>query len=1163
MPANPDMSTVMSQMAQMQSAQASSTNMLASAIGSLQSTISQMASATQLGVATAYAGGQTALQSLQIGAATAMGDVSAVGGGIGQALQAMGGPAGAGPPVPGMGMAGGGGGMAIGPGNAAYGASIGALSLVGAAGGYAAWEATSTALGAGFRAATGAGAGFTGAVGRGATLGARMMGGAGIRGAIGGAMGGGAVALGAIAIPMAAALAAEEIVNIGVERMGAVRDVESILAQQAGRITPFDPGAGIPTAAQFRGVAGQIVGDLAGTRGIGAGGAAQFISQAAELGLFTGAGADPQGIRGKARELADAVKEMTKLLGTSMEESLTMMAELRQVGFEGAAAPGAVLASRGRGRLGGFTGAEMHAVGMRGAQAFRGMGISPAVGFNAGQSNLAQISDMVNNNLISNDLVSSMGGRQRMAEQMTQAQAGFLQTGAGQAFLASAAQGRGGAMAFIGGQQDLASAAMMGLGGGGDPRDIAAFLGRRGRIAQELGAETIGAGQVATLREMVERSGFQIRGLGRVEQQDVIAGIAMMGQGALGIQGPEQAVLLATQLMAAPQTLARQAQAMRSESWRETLTRYNEQNVGFSGAWFKTTTFFNELSAGVGEPFAATRNVFADTYDDVSERWNDWYNDERTEILSRGNVSEVSKQIARDFRDPKSAKRRVNRVLDEDSIARIKKKSNIVQLEGTIGHIKEQLAQADGDLTLLGTTELTTLEKLGDIAPLASSIANLITGPRERIYTVAAVRTSEIDAIDAQATEMNDARLRRFSMTDKQKETLDARINETLKKPMKLSFQEQVQIGHMRFTNTSTSGNSMFDDWRETGDKRDINLKALGFVGSKKHSKAARLGMANTILDQIAGDDPKKRGEVANAVFTSAPEILAELTAGIDEADAFGALKPEEEKLRAEAKQHISGFVSEFIGGQETKEKQRVIERNADLFLKLADARTDPFVAARAAEDLVRRTRGTATELDFERLVSRARGMAPEELEKFREVVPRLGAMAFRRRFAEQLKAQITGLETRIEEGGERIGETERNALRIAQDQLKAFTQVGGLPEVNRIVDAHASQAEDIASLKLLEREGGAIGHMTKHFRIHNEMTDAHIRGFIEPLTGDRKVKRDEQVQAKVEAFQEETIKGFSGINQTISDNLALSRALLIDAQRLGITSVQTSRGEK
>ena len=1132
------MATVMSQMMQMQSAQSASTNMLASAIGSLQQTIAQMASATQLGVSTALAGGQTALQSLQLGAATAMGDIGAVGGGIGQALQMMGGPAGAPPPVPAMAMGGGAGGMTLGPGNIAYGASVGAMALVGAAGGYAAWEMTSPTLGAGLRA-----------VGQGARVGARLLGGAGIRGAIGGAIGGGAVAMGAIALPLAAGLAVEEAVNIGIERIGAVRDVEAILTQQAGRITAFDPNMGIPSVGQFRGVASQIVGDLARTN-LGAGGAAQFVSQAAELGLFTGAGADPQGIRGRARELAEAVNEMTRLLGTSMQESLTMMAELRQVGFEGAGAPGAVLASRGRGRLGGFTAAEMHAVGMRGAQAFRGMGISPTVGFNAAQNNLAQISDMVNNNLISNDLVASMGGRQRMAEAATQSMAGFLQTGAGQAFLASGAQGAGGAMGFISGQQDLATAAMMGLGGGGDPRDIAQFLGARGRIARELGPEAIAAGQQRVLLEMLERSGLQMRGLGRQEQIDVLSGIALMGQKELGIRGPEQAELLATRLLATPDTLTRQAQAMRAESWRETLTRYNEQNVGFSGAWFKTTTFFNELGAGIGQPFAAVRNAVATAYDDFSEDTGNWWNEEGVEILTKGNVETVAK-FQRDLeRDPRAQERALQTILDPKDIERLRKRANVVTLTGTMTEINDQI-KAKG-LVVLGGAEETYLSKaagLGARLSLGAFVIDEQILDATREFTVSAIQSTEVEARNRLSNEVSAARIKRTNMTAETRKATERVVDEMLQKPVKLSPSEEIMLGMRRQDYPGAPPEAYPVD-----PEKDPSTQSLAFINDPEKDEETRADWAIEHARRSTGGNEEQM-----AIFLTSdvvPKNIQGITAERANIETLSrGLESDPAKLSRQFKESARGLSETILGGTSNKEI-RFIQTQMDLVSVLTDSNTSARVGVEAANEFAKRGRRIGLEINAGRTFARARQVEREAAREFRAFGGETGLVAMQRRIAVGAEREVEAMEERILKRGRggiaAAGEAE--AFRVAE----RIAAVGGeFEDVNRIVDDLSSEQQSNL-LRITDRS--PVMRQLIQTAIESDRQDEQaIKKTVGLVAGVQRVKTDPTDQARVEAFQSETIKGFKGINQTISDNLALSSALLNDAQRLGI---QVSRGK-
>jgi hypothetical protein len=997
---------------------------------------------------------------------------------------------------------------------------------------------TSPTLGAGLRA-----------VGQGARFGARLLGGAGIRGAIGGAIGGGAVAMGTIALPLAAGLAVEEVVNIGIERMGAVRDVESILAQQAGRITAYDPNMGVPSAGQFRGVANQIVGDLARTN-LGAGGAAQFVSQAAELGLFTGAGADPQGIRGRARELADAVNEMTRLLGTSMEESLTMMAELRQVGFEGAGAPGAVLASRGRGRLGGFTAAEMHAVGMRGAQTFRGMGISPTVGFNAAQNNLAQISDMVNNNLISNDLVASMGGRQRMAEAATQGMAGFLQTGAGQAFLAAGAQGPGGVMGFLRGGEDLATAAMAGLRGGGDPRDIAQFLGARGRIAQELGPELIAAGQMVTLRDIVAGSQLPLRGLNRERQQEIIAGVAMMNQQSLGIRGQEQATLLAARYMAGPDTMARQAQAMRSEVWREALTQYNDQNVGFSGAWFKTTTFFNELGAGIGRPFAATRNAVATAYDDFAEDTGEWWNKEGVEILTKGNVETVAK-FQRDFeRDPRAQERAIQTILDPKDIERLRKRANVVTLTGTMTEIHEQI-KAKG-LVALGGAEETFLSKVAAIGRPSPPSAAIEELDATREFTIAAIKSTEVEASNRLSNEVSAARIKRMNMTAETRKATERVVDEMLQKPVKLSPIEEIMLGMRRQDYPGAPPEAYPVD-----PEKDPSTQSLAFINDPTKDDETRADWAIKHARRVSGGNEEQM-----ALFLTSdmvPKNIQGIAAERANIETLSrGLESDPAKLSRQFKESARGLSETILGGTSNKEI-RFIQTQMDLVSVLTDSNVSHRVALEASNELAKRGRRIGLEINAGRVFGRRALVEQEARREFRAFGGETGLVAMQRRIAVGAEREVEAMEERIIKRGERgiafAGEAE--AFRVAE----RIAGVGGeFGDVNRIVDDLSSEQQSNL-LRITDRS--PVMRQLIQTAIDSDRQDVQsIKKTAGLVAGVQRVKTAPEDQARVEAFQEETIKGFKGINQTISDNLALSSALLNDAQRLGITSVQASRGK-
>ncbi len=1141
MPPNPDMQTVMSQMAQMQSAQASSTSMLASAVGSLQQTIAQMATATQLGVSSALAGGQTALQSLQLGAATAMGDIQSLSGGVGGALQFLSGGAGAPPPVPGVGMAAGGG-MSAGGASLGYGASIGALSLAGAVGGFAAWEMTAAGLGAGFRAATGSGAGFMASVGTGARLGSAALGG-GLRGAIGGALGGGAVAAGAIAIPLAAALAVEEAASIGIERISNTRDVAAILAQQSGRIIPFDAGAGIPTAGQFRGDATGIVRDLT-RRGMG-GEAPQFISQAAELGLLTGAGGEAGGIRGRARELADAVKEMTRLLGTSLEEGLTMMAELRQTGFEGMGAPGAVMTSRGRGRLGGFTAGEMHAVGMRGAQEFRGMGISPTFGFNAAQSNLAQISDMINNNLISNDLVATMGGRQRMAQLATQGQAAFLQGAPAQAYLAAGMQ-PGGIEAVMGRRMDLGQAAMAGLGGG-DPQRVLEFLGGRGKMIADLGPAAIQGMRFDIFSQMIEQRGLDLGGLSEDRMMSTLAGFAgLPGVGrAIGISGPEEARLFAQQFVAAPESMRREAQAMRSERQREVLARYNEQNVGWSGFKFRASTFANEVTTTIGEPFVQVYNTLAGAVENIEDRATDAWNEERTEILTKKNVTAISRFEARMAQDPAAYEDSLRTITDPDDVERIKKRIRSVTLSGTMDELHNQLRV--GGLVTLGSPEETGESVVGKTIKYAFHTGGAIDEiNKARVFTVEAVRGPELDAVNRQANEMFAARITKDGASEEDRKSIGAQIDMMLKEPALLSKGEKIQIGMGRrgFAKYGVGPG----DWFQTVKDKDINTKAISYINDSSKPVEERERFARNLALSLAGGDKEQARQFMASDFVP-EDVQALASQTIDTESQREGLQSDPEKIARQYKQSAKGLAEDLLG-QFSEKDIKIMQANMDTVSLVIDANSSPTVAWKAAQDLAAATRKSGREVQASRIFEGRLRVTEEQAKEARRFAGRAGAGALRRRIEREVGIEVGILEEHIVGLG-------RGGAPVEEEDAKAISFIrkigaAGIDDINNIVDSAEEDTRDRARA-LLRGRGPVMTHLIDTFTDLDFLDEKAIKKSVGLVEGAERIKQAPSEQLKVEAFQSESIKSMRGINATVANNLSISEALMNDALRLGI----------
>lgn len=1152
MPPNPDMSTVMSQMAQMQAAQASSANMLASSLGSIQQTIAQMAQATQMGVQTAYHGGAGALQALQLGAATALGDVAAIGGAIGGGLQALSGPPGM---APGIGMAGvsGGGGMSAG--GTAFGMGVGTMALLGAAGGIAAWEGTAIAMGAGFRGVTGAGRGFMAATRMGAQIGARTIGGGAARMALGGLIGGGMTAAAAIAVPLAASIAIEEAVSTGIEHMTAVRDVEAVLTQQSGRILAFDPTVDMPRARDSRTLASSIVSDLSSIKGFGPGSAAQFVSQAGELGLFSGAGGDQGSIRAKAKELAESVKEMTALLGTSMEEGLTMLAELKQTGITGDAAPGAILASRGRGRLGGFTGAEMHAVGMRGAQMFRGTGFGPAMGFNAAQNNLAQVSDMVQRGVINNDLVAAMGGRQAMGEAMTQSQVAFMQGGAGRAFIAAGAQGRGGAMAVISGRDTFAGAAMRGIDAG-DPTQLAVFLGSQGQVAQDLGPEMIAAAQQAALLRLATGAGVELGDLSTKRQIQALAGIAATpaGQQMLGIRGLDQATLLATQTINAPEAMTRQVQAMRSEAWRESMLRYNQQNIGFGGVWNDVTTFGRAAGRQIGRPFVAARNAMADAYDSIGESVGDYWNEERTEILPKASIEVLNRaeagRINESLKHPEQQEQEMSRILDPESMARVKKQAESVTLSGSLSQISEQARV--GGYTLLGSEKETFGSRF--LSPGTGQGGMFRGKAGEPVFTIEAVRTTEAEAISGGATTLQKAFMQKGQLTAAQRDEDRALFNKNAESWLELTPQEMTQLGMSRLNRVGrTHITSVRRYGGGKGEARQLGTRAVAFMHDKSNPKEARMEIQRKYFLQRAGGD--KEAAARMEVRMGASDLVDERRRAIDFESGAELLQSEEESLRISLRGGMDKL-SETLLGESDDKTYKFMRRNMDLIAKLVGSRDSKFDADIAAVELSERAEaaGLQEEVNVGRILRGIQQVDPTSFGILQERATTLDLSTRAKRRREVLQASSEDLVAQIEKV-EKPGQDELKAVTIA-------TRIGGARGPNdivRIVASYNKTDDDRRSLDVIAQKGGVLAEFVRTTRARLDAgeditaADVDILSGGKGLAGERRVKTDREEQARVEAFASESLKGFKNMNQTTEHLLVISQGMMAEMRRMGI----------
>jgi hypothetical protein len=553
-------------------AQAAAHTQLAGQTSSMQTTMGNIAQATQMGAQTAMQGVQNATGAAMFGAASAFGSML----GTGQ----MAGSFFAGPSImpgdpAGVGMQG-----------VFHGAAVGGASAAGLLGGMVGWDV-------GSRFAPGmssiANAWRTGMTGGGAA----------------GIMRGGAAALGtgaaAFGIPLAAAMAVEKVFSIGTEQMNTIRDVNALLSNNMNRIMPFNADmAADPTRVTFRREAQEITSHLGRIQEIGRANVGQFMEMGVGLGLFEGAGGEGgQGLVQRAKDLADAVRDMTRLLGTSMEEGLQIMGELRQTGMDPTRAPGVALGLRGLGRMTGYSAAEMHSVGMAGAAQFRGMGIGPEFGYQAATQNLANVTNLTQTGAMPLWLQASLGGRESAAAAMT----GGLQAFAGSDVGRMYALGGGGANF-----QDVVGAATGQLGG--NRAQMAAALGNIGNLQREMGpaAQQAMMGQflLSAAQSAMGRENFA--GLDQAGQINALTTLMSRNPRlaqTLGVRTPDEARQLAIMTMQGGQAFMDQATAMQMEMNQSATQDVLRRTYGVRGFMYRYGQSFTEAGQDIGDAFGS------------------------------------------------------------------------------------------------------------------------------------------------------------------------------------------------------------------------------------------------------------------------------------------------------------------------------------------------------------------------------------------------------------------------------------------------------------------------------------------------------------------------------------------------------------------------------
>ena len=578
---------------------------------SMQHTMQNMYAATSMGAQTAMSGVQMAAGSVYNGASSALGQAYSVAQGAGGMFQ---------PPVGVPSPAGG-----VGIPDVVHGAAVGAMTLGGMAGGIAAWgpaaAATNLAMGGTAAAkATGFFGGFGSIVGQNYAAGAAR--GGMLRG-IGTAALGGA---GALAVPLVATAAIEKAFSIGAEQMTQIRDINNTMANNMGSFGVNDQNILSPGQANFRRTAENITNYVGNIQEIGRGQAGKFVEGAMQMGLFEGAGAEGgDGITGRARKLADAIKESSRLLNTSMEESLQVMGELRQAGFKDpiGSATSTMVGNRGMARATGgvFSAEQMHGYGMQRAMQFRGAGVAGEFGYSSATQNLTTATVMMQQNSMPDWLAMNLGGRQGVAQVLQQSMGSFMQSGLGQMNVIAQAQGAGG-----GNFSQMAQAASGQLN---DPMQAAMTFGGLPQMMEDQGPQMMQAMQATNLLSVGQQVlGPKFGQSGAEQQITALTGMLSKSQALsqqFGVQDINQARAVATFAVSGGEAIQQQMNARRQEV-SETLTEdYMSRNYGIRGAMYKASgavqRFGQSIAKPIGDMYTGAMGAAQELTQDISHMY--------------------------------------------------------------------------------------------------------------------------------------------------------------------------------------------------------------------------------------------------------------------------------------------------------------------------------------------------------------------------------------------------------------------------------------------------------------------------------------------------------------------------------------------------------------
>jgi hypothetical protein len=158
-----------------------------------------------------------------------------------------------------------------------------------------------------------------------------------------------------------------------------------------------------------------------------------IMREATSQGMFSGI-KNIDSFKQKFKEITEGVKVITKTLGTTLQEGIKVMEDLKAINIMPGSMSDISMQASAVGKVSGRTAQEVVGIGLQGAELFRGTGIEAKIGYQSNVMNMASIRAARDAGVLSQETIIQAGGEEALAQRATAAGLGFMQSAMGRGF---------------------------------------------------------------------------------------------------------------------------------------------------------------------------------------------------------------------------------------------------------------------------------------------------------------------------------------------------------------------------------------------------------------------------------------------------------------------------------------------------------------------------------------------------------------------------------------------------------------------------------------------------------------------------------------------------------------------------------------------------------